>query len=1001
MMTARVHLFGSPRIAGDGESFALPFERRNQVLVYLALKRSWVGRPELAAMLWPELTDSRALSNLRKILFRLQSLPWGNRIEVQASAVRFDTETDVFDFESALREHRIAAALPLRRGELLAGFDDARSEAWASWLAFERERLRAAWRGAALDHLASDIDPAEGVALSARLLDTDSFDEAALRAHVSWLARSGQSARARQAYHEFVGRLAQDLGLAPSAELKSLHDGLGTALPPLEPAASKAKAATDDGFVGRKSELRQIAALLARDECRLLCLIGPGGVGKTRLARRAIQELAPGYPDGVAFIALEDLASPGEFGARLARDIGVGLAGSAEPLEQVIAFLGDRQMLIVLDNFEQLVAGGSGLPAEAAVLDKLLQACGRLEIIVTSRVRLALAAEWLLPLEGLPCPEKEDQDRVDAFDAARLFINAARRVAPDLAPAAEAAAIVDICRQVEGLPLALELAAAWTRVLSCEAIAAELRHGSELLRAVDPAHQARHASIELVFEQSWKPLAPAERDALARLSVFRGGFSAEAARAVAAAPLPVLGALVDKSLLHKDRARNVLHPLVQQLAAARLGDGEVRAATQRAHAQYFHRLMAQLQRPIEVGDREALQRIDADFENCRAAWRWSVAHEQTDELARSALSLLHFCNHRGRFAEGLALLRAAIESRPTRADPRFEPLLASAAAHLEYRLDRYIAAEASATWALAASRGTRDHDTRLLCFRVLGACCLRLGRYADAGRWFEQALQQSPASTDPRNAAAMLDNLALVEKMMGRYAESLRMSMQSLVQHRRLADVAGEALCLNNLGALQMDQGARESAAEHLAAGLALCDRHGLVNTRGLILANLAALALNRGDLDSAQTHALRALEVVELTGNRAVESNLKLLLARIALRRADMDSARSDLRASLEIAIAIGRTSMQVAGVACFADVLAAQGELEGARRVLAFVAEHPSLGAGEREEIRARLAQWGASARAEPARPRLELGDLVHRIVVETDVAHAPLIASIRGAQ
>ena len=154
----------------------------------------------------------------------------------------------------------------------------------------------------------------------------------------------------------------------------------------------------------------------------------------------------------------------------------------------------------------------------------------------------------------------------------RLFVKAARRVEPNFAAAAEIAAIVDVCRQVEGLPLAIELAAGWARMLSCRAIADELRHGTELLRAADTRHPPRHASIEAVFEHSWRRLSDVEREALSRLSVFHGGFSIEGAREVAGASLPVLGALADKSLLAKDGDRMHLHPLVQQLAALRLGD---------------------------------------------------------------------------------------------------------------------------------------------------------------------------------------------------------------------------------------------------------------------------------------------------------------------------------------------------------------------------------------------------------------------------------------------
>ncbi len=227
-MTVRLFLFGSPAVDYGGESLALPFERRNQLVAFLALKRSWVGRAELAALLWPEQENKLAYANLRKTLHRLQSLPWARGIESQGGALRFEAETDVAGFDSALREQRLADALPIRRGELLAGFDDGQSEAWSSWLNFERDRLRLAWRDAALNRLAVDIDVAEGIDLSARLLDADPLDEAALRAHMSWLARGGQSARARHAYHDFVKRLEEDLGLAPGAELRALHDSLGT-----------------------------------------------------------------------------------------------------------------------------------------------------------------------------------------------------------------------------------------------------------------------------------------------------------------------------------------------------------------------------------------------------------------------------------------------------------------------------------------------------------------------------------------------------------------------------------------------------------------------------------------------------------------------------------------------------------------------------------------------------------------------------------------------------
>jgi len=1025
-MSTRLVLFGTPRLVHDGQSFVLPFERRHQLLVLLALRRTWVGRAELAAMLWPRQAATLAHSNLRKTLFRLQPLPWAGRLQQAGPSLRFDAAVDVHEFDAALREGRLAEALPLRQGELLAGFEDDANEPWTGWLGFERERLRSSWRGAVLERLAQPIDATEALRLAGELLEADPLDEAALRAQVSWLMRHGQAARARQVHHAFVARLEQELGIAPSAELAALLEThaaaagpqAGTPMSPSarhtgesapsSPARGAPPAAPGDDFVGRAVELRRIGELLASPECRLLTLLGPGGVGKTRLARRVLQDVAANlgsHPDGAVFVELEDLAPVGELAQRLARELGLAAAGGREPLDQVAAFVHDRRMLLVLDNFEHLLA-------EAAVLQRLLQACPRLSLLVTSRVRLALEAEHLFPLEGLPCPEPDDEDRLEAFDAVRLFVRTARRVEPAIVPAAEAAAIVDICRQVEGLPLALELAAAWTRVLSCEAIADELRNGVELLRSEDAARPARHASLELVFEHSWRLLTERERAALARLSVFRGGFTPDAAKSVAGAALPVLAALTDKSLLRKEggraggrdggrgreSTRGVLHPLVHQLAGSRLED-EDRTATLAAHARHFHRLLAQLRPAVENGDRLALDQVQLEFENCRAAWAWAIEQRATNALAQCAPALMNYCDHRGSIATGVALLRQALESPAVSAQPALEASLLASVAHLHFRLDQHAEAQAAATRAVEAARRLRDHAVLALGLSVLGARALRGGEPAEARRWFAPALKAALAGGQRRRAAAVQHNLGLIERATGRREAARALLLESMAGYQTLGDVAGEAMCLTTLATLHWDAGELPQASARLLAALEICDRHGLDRTRTVALSNLAALAIESGDHAAARRWGRRALEIAEATGNRHFAAWMHLQFASIALQERDLALARGELRVSLEIALSMGQVPPLLEALAVFSDLLAASGEMTGARRLLAFVVEHPSMATPDSEGLRKRLDGWSAGAPALPAWPGLELDELVHRIVAETPAAHAPLIALLRG--
>jgi tetratricopeptide (TPR) repeat protein len=392
-----------------------------------------------------------------------------------------------------------------------------------------------------------------------------------------------------------------------------------------------------------------------------------------------------------------------------------------------------------------------------------------------------------------------------------------------------------------------------------------------------------------------------------------------------------------------------------------------------------------------------MQQVDDECDNCRVALQWSITHESGDVAGRGVATLLHFSDHRARLQEGLELLRHALHAQGEHGP--LKARLLAAGAHLEYRLDRYAEAEANASKALAAVQAAPDHEAQLQAIKVLGGCSLRRGRLDDAERYFRQALEVAPPDVDPRNAAAMLDNLALIEKRQGRFAQSQRLSMQSLAQFRRLGDFAGEALCLNNLGDLHLVQGDYAQAIVWLREGQTICQRHGLAGTLALILTNLTECAVSTGDVAAGQLHARQALEAAAATGNRAVEAAIKLQRMRLALQRRDLAAARVDLAEGMTLASALGRPSLKLAGVSSFADLLEAQGETEGACRVLAFAAEQPAMEASERAHILERLARLRAGEDAGAAWPAMELDELADRIVAEAELGHAPLIAELRA--
>jgi predicted ATPase len=389
-------------------------------------------------------------------------------------------------------------------------------------------------------------------------------------------------------------------------------------------------------FVGREAELSEVEQLLLTG--RLVTITGAGGVGKTRLGLEVGQRQSATSDHGVQFVPLAGVGTTNLLAWAIAAPLGISFQGPAEPQLQLIQYLRDMHLLLILDNFEHLLDG-------AEFLTDILSGAPGVRILVTSRVRLNLQEEWVLPLDGLHFPDRQAIESIDRYPAVQLFVERARHSQADFSLRHNVQPIIDVCRHVEGLPLALELAATWLRVMPCDQIAPEIERGLDFLTTSMRNLPDRHRSLRAVFDRSWTLLSEADQRVLAQLSAFRGGFDREAAAQVAGASLAVLAGLVDTSLIRPTLAgRFDMHELLRQYLAQQLAEsGETGAATQR-HFDCFAMLADQAEAHQYGPEQEEwFDRLELDYDNLAAALAWSLSEGRVgSRLApgRSACVLL-------------------------------------------------------------------------------------------------------------------------------------------------------------------------------------------------------------------------------------------------------------------------------------------------------------------------------------------------------------------------